>query len=97
MDLTSWNNGNSQSLRVEEPVDAFMDKLREGQETALQLTFTTLQTDSSVALLCAQEQQWLPPLELKFTGKPIEWLKFIERFRDQIQNKTTLTDSDRMA
>ena len=57
-----------------------------------------MQTDSSVALLRAQEQQRLPPLELfKFTGKPIEWPKFIERFRDQIHNKTTLTDSDRMA
>ena len=92
------STNHSQSLRVEEPVDAFIDKLREGQETAFQLTFTSLQTDSSVALLRAQEQQRLPPLELfKFTGKPIEWPKFIERFRDQIHNKTTLTDSDRMA
>ena len=45
-----------------------------------------MQTDSSVALLRAQEQQRLPPLEL-----------FIARFRDQIRNKTTPTDSDRMA
>ena len=28
----SWNN--SQSLWIEKPVDAFMDELREGQETA---------------------------------------------------------------
>ncbi len=67
----SRNTGNS--LRVEEPVDAFIDKLSDGQETVFQLTFTGLQTDSSVALLRAQEQQRLPPLELfKFTGKPIE-------------------------
>lgn len=73
-------------------------KLTEGQETSSQFTITSLQADSSVALLRAQEQQRLPPLELfKFTGKPIEWPKFIERFRDQIHNKTTLTDSDRMA
>ena len=92
------SRNNSHSLQVEEPVDAFIDKLTEGQETAFQLSFTSLQTDSSVALLRAQEQQRLPPLELfKFTGKPIEWPKFIERFRDQIHNKTTLTDSDRMA
>ena len=46
----------------------------------------------------AQEQQRLPTLELfKFTGKPIDWPKFIERFRDQIHNKTKLADSDRMA
>lgn len=46
-------------------VDAFIDKLREGQETVFQLTFTSLPTDSSVAL----EQQRLPPLELfKFPG-----------------------------
>lgn len=71
--------------------------MREGQETAFQWSFTSFQTHSSVALR-AQEQQRLPPLELfKFTGKPIEWPKFIERFRDQIHNKTTLTDSDRMA
>jgi hypothetical protein len=39
----------------------------------------------------------LPPLEnYKFTGKPIKWPQFIERFRDQVHNKTTLTDSDRM-
>ena len=63
-----------------------------------QISFTSSQTDSSIALLRAQEQQRLPPLELsKFTGKPIDWPKFIERFRDQIHNKTTLTDSDRMA
>ena len=60
------------SLQVEEPVDAFIDKLREGQETAFEITFTNLQTESSVALLRAQEQQRLPPLEFfKFTGKPI--------------------------
>ena len=63
-----------------------------------QISFTNSQTDSSIALLRAQEQQRLPPLELlKFTGKPIDWPKFIERFRDQIHNKTILTDSDRMA
>ena len=57
-----------------------------------------MQTDSSVALLRAQEQQRLPPLELfKFTGKPIEWPKLVERVRDQIHNKNTLTDSDHMA
>ena len=86
----------SHSLQVEEPVDAFIDKLRQGQETAFELTFTNLQTESSVALLRAQEQQRLPSL-LKFTGKPIECPKSIERFRDQIHNKTTLNDSDRMA
>ncbi|KAL9963145.1 hypothetical protein ACROYT_G032320 [Oculina patagonica] len=92
----SRNTGNS--LQVEEPVDAFIDKLNDGQETVFQFTFTGLQTDSNLALLRAQEQQRLPPLELfKFTGKPIEWPKFIERFRDQIHNKTTLIDSDRMA
>ena len=63
-----------------------------------QMSFTSSQTDSSIALLGAQEHQRLPPLELfKFTGKPIDWPKFIERCRDQIHNKTTLTDSDRMA
>ncbi len=92
----SRNTGNS--IQVEEPVDAFIEKLRDDQDTVFQLTFTGLQTDSSVALLRAQEQQRLPPLELfKFTGKPIKWPKFIERFCDQIHNKTTLTDSDRMA
>lgn len=45
-----------------------------------------MQTDSSIALLRAQEQQRLPPLEL-----------FIARFRDQIRNKTTPTGSDGMA
>ena len=88
----------TQAVPVEEPVDAFIDRLTEGQETVFQISFTNFQTDSSIALLRAQEQQQLPPLELfKFTGKPIDWPKFIERFRDQIHNKTTLTDSDRMA
>ena len=86
------------SIHVEEPVDAFIDSPREGQETLFQLSFNSSQSDSSMALLRAQEQQRLPPLELfKFSGKPIEWLTFIERFRDQIHNKTTLTNSDRMA
>ena len=44
------------SLQVEEPVDAFIDKQREGQETAFELTFTNLQTESSVALQQVQEQ-----------------------------------------
>ena len=88
----------SHPLQVEEPVDAFIDRLNEGHETVFQLNLTSLQADSSVALLRAHEQQRLPPLELfKFTGKSIEWPKFIERFRDQIHNKTTLTDLDRMA
>ena len=73
------STNSSHSLQVEEPVDAFIDKLRQGQETAYELTFTNLQTESSVALLRAQEQQRLPSLELfKFTGKPIEWPKSIE-------------------
>ena len=41
--------------RVEEPVDAFIDKLTEGQETTSQFIITSLQADSSVALLRAQE------------------------------------------
>ena len=81
-----------------EPVDAFIDRLIDGQETVFAESLNSSLTDSGTALLRAQEQQRLPPLELfKFTGKPIEWPKFIERFRDQIHNKTTLTDSDRMS
>ena len=88
----------AQAVPVEEPVDVFIDRLTEGQETVFQISFTSSQTDSSKALLRAQEQQRLPLHELfKFTGKPIDWPKFNERFRDQIHNKTTLTDSDRMA
>lgn len=80
-----------------EPVDAFIDRLIDGQETVFPTGLNSSLTDPSIALLRAQEQQRLPSLELfKFTGKPIEWPKFIERFRDQIHNKTTLTDSDRM-
>lgn len=80
---------------VEEPVDAFIDSLSEG---LFQLSFNRSQSDSSVAHLRAQEQQRLPPLEIfKLTGKPIEWSRIIGRFRDQIHNKTTLTDSDRTA
>ena len=45
------SRNNSYSPRVEEPVDSFIDKLREGQETAFQFTFASLQMDSSVALL----------------------------------------------
>lgn len=84
------------SAQAEEPVDSFIDNLTGGQETVFCLTAGSLQTDSSVALLRAQEQKRLPTLELfKFTGKPIDWPKLIERFRDQIHN-TTLADSDRM-
>ena len=96
--FSGGSRNTSNSSRIDEPVDAFIDKLRDGQETVFELSSSSLQTDSSVTLLLAQEQQRLPPLEpFKFTGKPIEWPKFIERFRDQIYNKTTLTDSDRMA
>ena len=96
--FSGGSRNTSNSSRIDEPVDAFIDKLRDGQETVFELSSSSLQTDGSVALLHAQEQQRLLPLELfKFTGKPIEWPKFIERFRDQIHNKTTLTDSDRMA
>ena len=45
------------SAQAEEPVDSFIDNLTEGQETVLRLTSDSLQTDSSVALLRAQEQQ----------------------------------------
>ena len=81
-----------------ELVDAFIDRLIDGQETVFEASLNSSLKDSSIALLRAQEQQRLPPLQLfKFTGKPIEWPKFIEKFRDQIHNKTTLTDSDRMS
>ena len=81
-----------------EPVDIFINRLKDGHETVFETSFNDSRLDSSMALLRAQEQQRLPPLELSvFTGKPIEWPTFIERFRDQIHNKTTLTDSDRMA
>ena len=86
------------SAQAEELVNSFIDNLTEGQETVFRLTSDSLQTDSSVALLRAHEQQRLPTLELfKFTGKPIDWPEFIERFRDQIHNKTTLADTDKMA
>ena len=81
-----------------EPVDAFIDRLEDRQETVFTVNLNSSLTDSSIALLRAQEQQRLPPLELfRFTGKAIEWPRFIERFRDQIHNNTTLTDSDQMS
>ena len=81
-----------------EPVDTFINRLKDGNETVFETGFNDSRLDSSMVPLRAQEQQRLPPLELfVFTGKPIEWPTFIERFRDQIHNKTTLTDSDRMA
>ena len=87
-----------QTPSSEEPVDTFIDRLKDGHETVFETSFKDSRLDSSMALLRAQEQQRLPPLELfVFTGKPIEWPTFIERFRDQIHNKTTLTDSDGMA
>ena len=52
-------------------------------------------TDSGIALLRALEQQSLPPPRaFRFTGMPIEWPAFIERFRDQINDKTAQNDSD---
>ena len=87
-----------QTPSSQEPVDTFINRLKDGHETVFETSFNDSRLDSSMALLRAQEQQRLPPLELfVFTGKPIEWPTFIERFRDQIHNKTTLTDSDRMA
>ena len=81
-----------------EPVNTFTNRLKDGHKTVFETSFNDSRLDSSMALLRAQEQQRLPPLELSvFTGKPIVWPTFIERFRDQIHNKTTLTDSDRMA
>ena len=80
-----------------EPVDAFIQRLTEGQETIIEQNYTGA-LDPSYAILRAQEQQRLPPLEMyKLTGQPIEWPQFIERFRDQVHNKSTLTDGDRMA
>ena len=49
----------SNSSRIDEPVDAFIDELRDGQETVFELSSSSLQTDSSIALLRAQEQQRL--------------------------------------
>ena len=87
-----------QTPSLGEPVDTFINRFKDGHETVFETSFNDSRLDSSMALLRAQEQQRLPPLELfLFTGKPIEWPTFIERFRDQIHNKTTLTDSDRMA
>ena len=81
-----------------EPVNAFIDRLIDGQETVFAASLNSSLADSGIALLRAQEKQRLPPLELfKFTGKLIEWPKCIESFRDQIHNNTTLTDSDRMS
>ena len=78
-----------------EPVGAFIDRLVDCQETVFTVNLNSSLTDSGIALLQAQAQQRLPPLEpFRFTGKPIECPRFIERFRDQIHNKTTLTDSD---
>ena len=80
-----------------EPVDAFIQRLTEGQETIIEQNYTGA-LDPGYAILRAQEQQRLPPLEMyKLTGQPIEWPQFIERFRDQVHNKSTLTDGDRMA
>ena len=83
---------------VGEPVDTFINRLVDGQETVFKVNLNSSLTHCGIALLREQKQKRLPPLEhFRFTGKAIEWPRFIERFLDQIHNKTTVTDSDRMS
>ena len=62
-----------QTPSSQEPVDTFINRLKDGHETVFETSFNDSRLDSSMALRRAQEQQRLPPLELfVFTGKPID-------------------------
>ncbi len=87
-------SGSSTSQISQIRIDTFIDELTEGRETRVQRK----ESDTLDAILRSQEQHRLPPLEIqRFSGKPIDWPRFIERFHDLVHEKASLTDSDRMA
>ena len=79
-----------------EPVDLFIDRLVEGQETILEST-----SNEKITVLSAVHQQLearnLPPIELlTFDGNPGSWSEFIENFKIMIHCKSTFNDTIRL-
>ena len=79
-----------------EPVDLFIDRLVEGQETILKSN-----SNAKITVLSVVHQQLearnLPPIELlTFDGNPGCWPEFIENFRIMIHCKSTFNDTIRL-
>lgn len=79
-----------------EPVDAFIDRLVEGQETILENNL-----NEKITVLGAVHQQLetrnLPPIDLlTFDGNPGCWPEFIENFKIMIHCKITFNDTIRL-
>ena len=79
-----------------EPIDAFIEKLVEGQETVLP---ESLETTSAFSVLQRDfETRLLPPVELtRFKDNPSNWPNFIQCFKEQVHDKKSFTDNFRMS
>lgn len=82
-------------VKQTEPVDKFIDRLIEGEETALPNDSRVVSASS--ALHHEFESKNLPAIELvQFSGDSSTWPEFIENFSRRIHFKLSFSDNDRM-
>ena len=79
-----------------EPIDEFIDKLVEGEETVLPINNLANLTVMN-ALHQELESRQLPPIELMtFDGNPSQWPEFIADFKERVHLKQTFSDQMRV-
>ena len=78
-----------------EPIDAWIDALIPGQETASYASTTS--GDLNQALARLEIERDLPKIELPiFDGSALAWPRFVEQFYVQVHSRAGLNDSRRM-
>ena len=77
--------------------DSWIDKLKEFEETKVTLSVDGSQMSIADALLKLEASRDIPNVTLtKFSGNPLDYADFIDRFKIHIHDKPHLTDDMRM-
>ena len=95
--ISNSSKGSSNISNRSEPVDKFIDKLVEGQETFIPDNKESTSLYYMKSLQQELETRGLPVVELvTFDGNPCYWPEFIADFKTRIHFKKSFTDNMRM-
>ena len=94
---TSHTNGSVETTSSPTAFDSWIDELKEFEETKITSTVDGSQMSVADALLKLEASRDIPNITLtKFSGDPLDYADFIDRFKIHIHDKPHLTDDMRM-
>ncbi|XP_028395735.1 uncharacterized protein LOC114519763 [Dendronephthya gigantea] len=94
---SNTNSSNTEATSQPITFDSWIDELKEFEETKVTLTDDGSQMSIADALLKLEASRDIPNVTLtKFSGNPLDYADFIDRFKIHIHDKPHLTDDMRM-